>query len=187
MRPHVLYAAAAAVAVGSAGIIVADPAPFLPLLVHRGLHLMAMVMLLGNAAFGALWLAQADLSKSLRRLHFSFVTLNRLDVWITAPASLLLTLNGAAMSVIHGGTLGRLWLLWGVGLFGAAGMLWGAVLVPMQLRLERECAQALAGRPESDDLPPAHLRGPLVRYFISGGTVGALLVSALWVMVFKPM
>jgi uncharacterized membrane protein len=178
-----LYGSVVAVALTSALCLSMAPAPFLPVPVHRGLHLVGMVLLMGNALSGAVWLALADASRSLRRLQFSLAAINRLDVWITAPASMLLVVNGAALAGIHGGVFKPLWLQWGVGLFGAAGVLWGSLLVPMQLRLEHACRQ-VAG---SDDVPPPSLRRPLVRYFVAGGTVGALLLAALWVMVLRPV
>ncbi len=184
MKPAILLGSVAVVAVTSAVCIVAPPPPLLPVLVHRGLHLLGMVLLLGNATSGAVWLAQADASRSLSRLHFALAGINRLDVWLTTPACLLLVVNGAALGQLHGGVLTPKWLQWGVALFVVAGALWGGALVPMQLRLERTCAHALL---HGGDTPPAHLRAPLLRYFVAGGVVGTLLLAALWVMVLKPI
>ncbi len=184
MKPIALFGAVATVALASALCLIAPPPPFLPVLVHRGLHLLGMVLLLGNSISGAAWLAQADASKSLTQLHFSLKSINRLDVWMTAPAAVLIVVNGAALAVLHGGVLKPRWLQLGVGLFVGAGLLWGAVLVPMQIGLEKACRQALL---HGDSTPPALLRRRLVRYFVSGGVVGTLLIAALWVMVLKPL
>ena len=47
--------------------------------------------------------------------------------------------------------------------------------------------RAGAADPRPSRKLPAHLRGPLLRYFFAGGSVSSLLLAALWVMVLRPV
>ena len=182
-RERALVGAVALVGLASAASLAFGVPPFLPRDVHRLLHLAGAVLFLGNVAAGALWFTLATLSRSTRVLAFAVRVVNLADVALTAPGALLLVVNGAALAPTWGGVRHSPWMLLGTGLFLASGLLWAAVLVPIQVRL----AELLDAGTKGDDPVAEHPGLPrlFARYGVAGGLSGAAAVTALVAMVLR--
>lgn len=182
-RERALVASVAAVGVVSALSLALGVPPFLPREVHRLLHLAGAVAFLGNVAAGALWFTLATVARSRRVLAFAVRTVSLADVALTAPGAILLVVNGAALAPTWGGVRHSPWVLLGTGLFVASGVLWAAVLVPIQVRLA-----ALLDREAEGDDPVAALPGLprlFAAYGAAGGVSGAAAIAALVAMVMR--
>lgn len=182
-RERALVGAVALVGVASVVSLAVGVPPFLPHAVHRLLHLAGAVVFLGNVAAGALWFTLATVARSRRVLAFAVRAVNLADVALTAPGAILLVVNGAALAPTWGGVRHSPWMLLGAGLFVASGVLWSAVLVPIQVRLAGLLDRDAAGDEALADVPG--LPRLFAAYGAAGGLSGAAAVAALVAMVLR--
>jgi uncharacterized membrane protein len=182
-REQALCGAVALVGLASAASLALGVPPFLPREMHRLLHFAGAVLFLGNVAAGALWFTLATLARSTRVLTFAVRVVNLADIALTAPGALLLVVNGAALAPMWGGVRHSPWMLLGTGLFVASGLLWAAVLVPIQVRL----ATLLEAGTKGEDPVVEHPGLPrlFTMYGVAGGLSGAAAVTALVAMVLR--
>lgn len=149
---------------------------------HRLLHLAGSVIFLGNVAAGALGFTLATISRSTPVLAFAVRAVNLADVALTAPGALLLVVNGAALAPAWGGVRHTPWMLLGTGLFLLSGLLWAALLVPIQVRLA-----GLVDRTKGPDPVAEHPELPrlFAVYGAAGAISGAAALTALAAMVLR--
>jgi uncharacterized membrane protein len=149
----------------------------------KALHVIAVVMFLGNIATGVFWKEHADRTRDARLIAHALAGIIRSDRLFTLPGVLLITIAGigAAMS----GQLPLLktgWLLWGIVLFSLSGVTFGAWVAPLQKRMLKLMeAGAASGAPDWKAYEA------LSRTWAFWGAVALLLpLAALFMMVFKP-
>lgn len=185
-RPPLLALAAAAVAVGTGLAVGLLHRAFLPRQVHLLLHILGAVLFLGNVATGAVWLAFAVRDGSVGFLRRALTAINRLDLIFTAPGALLLAINGAALAVPYGGAGGNAWLRWSTIAFVLAGAIWGLVLVPQQLALERRLLDEERAGGAGSRASTGVMRA-LTRYTVCGALAGLPALASFALMIFRPM
>ena len=152
-------------------------------LVWKGLHLLGVILLLGNIVVTAWWKTMADRTGDPRIIAFAQRQVTLTDFVFTAPGALLAIVAGDAMAYGYmANTWSILWLNWGRGLFIAAGVIWLSVLIPIQIRQAR-MARTFA---EADAIPEAYWRlSSRWKYF---GALAVVLPSLnIYWMVFKPV
>lgn len=145
----------------------------------KTLHILGAVVFVGNIVVTALWKALADRTRDPRVVAFGQRLVTVTDWAFTAPGAALVLVTGILLS--SQGSYWRLpWIHAGLGLFVLSGILWLAVLVPvqhMQSRLVRDLGD--------DPIPSDYWR--LGRIWMLVGIPATLLPLAnLWVMVAKP-
>jgi len=143
--------------------------------IWRALHILGAVLLVGNVIVTGFWAAFLYAQRS----GVPFRPVARAILWtdllFTIGGASLLTFTGIQLIVARGYPFWETpWLVKGVGSLALATLLWLAVLVPDQFRLERLAADDVAG-----------LRRVFLRWSVVGWLSTALLVNALWVMVRK--
>jgi len=143
---------------------------------HLLLHVLGAIMFLGNVMVGALLVGMTAAQKSRPLDRFVSRFVQWADVAFTAPGAILLVFNGAVIAAPFGGIAGAPWLSWSVGLFAVAGVIWGAVLVPLQHRFIVTSADADRTRWER---VVQIYNGP-------GALAGLLLLAVLVLMVVRP-
>ncbi len=147
----------------------------------KALHVLGAVLFIGNILVTAVWKSLADRTRNAVVIGFSQRLVTVTDFAFTATGIVLLAGTGAVMAPRLGG-LHDAWLVWGVALFAAAGVLWLFVLVPvqtMQARLAR-------GFAHGGEIPSRYWK--LARVWMAAGGVATLLpLAALAVMVMKPV
>ena len=139
----------------------------------RILHVTGAVLLLGNVTVTGFWAAY--LYRARRQVPFRPVARAILwtDLAFTGLGGVILTVSGILLVMRQGyEVLETPWLLKGIVALALSTLLWLAVLLPDQVRLERV--------PLGDD--PA-LRRVFVRWSVVGWTATLLLFYGLWVMV----
>lgn len=146
-------------------------------------HLLAVVMFLGNITTGLFWHAHAARTKDARLLAHTMDGIIRSDRWFTNPGSLLIVAAGVALALLRGLPLVRTdWILGGIVLMSVSGAIYGLRLVPLQRRL-RDMAAAGA-RDGSFDYAAYHA---LARQWETWGAAALLTPLAAFVlMVLKP-
>jgi uncharacterized membrane protein len=141
--------------------------------VLRMLHVAGAVLLLGNVTVTGFW----ALFLYFRRSAVPFRSVAQAILW----TDLAFTAGGGALLVISGVLLIRArgyviadtpWLVHGIAALGASTLIWLAVLLPDQLRLER-----------TDPADDASLRRVFLRWTLLGWTATAILFYGLWTMV----
>lgn len=139
------------------------------------LHVAGAVLLLGNVTVTGFWATY--LYRERRRVPFPAVARAILwtDLAFTLGGGVLLTISGILLAMRHGYHVAETpWLLKGIVALAVATVLWLAVLLPDQWRMER-----LAPNDE-----PA-LRRLFVRWSVVGWSATLVLFYGLYVMVAK--
>ena len=146
------------------------------------IHILGIIMLLGNVTATAIWKFFADRSRDARIVGFGqrLVTLTDWSLTVWGAALTMAGGYGAAM-IGQLDLTGERWLLWGQILFVASGALWLCILVPLQIRLARMAKVFQAG----GEIPDAYWRASRW-WFLVGLLITVPLVAAAWVMVVKP-
>ena len=152
-------------------------------LLWKMLHIFGVVVFVGNIIVTAFWKLMADRSRDPRIAAFGQTLVNRSDFAFTSVGAALILISGLMMGDPYGNDFWSLtWLSWGVGLFLASGLVWGAILFPVQVRqawLAREFANG-------GDIPEAYWR--LGRLWFRVALVAvALALANLYFMVIKPV
>jgi uncharacterized membrane protein len=146
------------------------------------LHILGVVIFLGNIVVTAVWKLLADRTKNPPVVAYGQRLVTVTDIAFTATGAILIIVSGQVMAREFGGVFsGPSWLLWGWSLFVASGAIWLVVLVPIQVRQER--------------LPRTFRDGAAIpdRYWklsrlwaVFGSIATALPLFNLYLMVFKP-
>jgi uncharacterized membrane protein len=146
------------------------------------LHILGVVLFLGNIIVTAVWKMLADRTKSPPVVAYAQRLVTTTDVAFTATGATLIIVSGQVMAEDYGGVFsGPAWLTIGWSLFIASGVIWIAVLIPvevMQARLAREFQN-------QPTIPDRYWR--LSTMWAVFGVIATLLPLAnLYFMVFKP-
>lgn len=153
----------------------------------RVVHFSGIALFLGNVIVTALWKTLADRTGDARTIAFAQRLVTLTDWIFTAGGVALILASGYAMAWLSGWLTGGwsgfepLWLQWGFGLFIASGVLWGAILIPIQIVQARMARRFQSGGP----IPPIYWT--LSRIWLWVGILAILLPAAnLYLMVMKP-
>jgi uncharacterized membrane protein len=147
------------------------------------LHILAVVMFLGNITTGIFWKEYADRTRDPRIIAHALAGIIAADRLFTVPGVLLIVLGGVgAAMVAHLPLLRTGWIFWSLVLFALSGVAFMGWLVPIQRRmLKLMQAGAASGQPDWD----AYHR--LSRGWAFWGAVALLLpLAAMVLMVLKP-
>ncbi|WP_141432080.1 DUF2269 family protein [Bacillus sp. 03113] len=150
--------------------------------VYLILHLLGVVLFLGNIITAAFWKVRADLKGDLAVIHSSAKNVMLADYFFTIPGLVLIIVTGNLMAVKAGFPMsGFNWITVSQTLFILSGLIWGALLIPLQRSMIRHSAKAI----ETGVLPKAYKKASL--YWAIFGTVATLLpVFVLYMMIYKP-
>jgi len=145
------------------------------------LHIAGAVLLTGNIVTAAFWHWRAQRTGNAEIIHFSAKSVMMADLAFTLPGILLIVGSGAAMAERSGYGGAFNWLTLSLLLFGLTGLIWLAVLLPLQRSMIRLSAEALG----TGTLPRAYSRA-LVNWYVFGTAAVLLPVAVLYLMVAKP-
>ncbi len=146
----------------------------------KSLHILGVVLFLGNIIVTGWWKAMADVSRNPVIIGFAQRQVTLTDYVFTAGGALLLLVAALANVMLHGVDLSQPWLHWGMGLFVLSGLIWAVVLIPTQIEQAR---MAHRFQPESQ-IPDRYW--VLCRRWYVWGVIATLLPMAnVYWMVFK--
>ena len=147
------------------------------------LHVVAVVLFLGNITTGVFWKAHADKSRDPRLILLGLEGLIRSDRWFTIPGVIAITIFGVATAMAgHFPILRTGWILWSLVLFAISGVAFMTQVGPLQRRL----AQIARAGVESGNFD-WNAYHALSRRWGFWGTVALLApTGALVLMVLKP-
>ncbi len=150
--------------------------------IFKILHILGVVLFLGNIIVTGVWKVMADRTGEPRTVAYAQQLVTLTD-WIFTAGGVVLIIIGAYGMVLTAGLnpLGQAWLIWGQGLFIASGLIWVAILIPTQIRQARAARSFAHGGP----IPESYWQ--LNRRWVVWGIVATVLPLAnLYFMVFKP-
>jgi uncharacterized membrane protein len=97
-------------------------------------HLLCACLFLGNVVVSGVWAAMAERTRNHTIIQFSNRLVLITDLLFTATGAIGVVITGHLMAERFGGDTAHPWLIWSYALFGVSGLIWAAVLVPIQLR-----------------------------------------------------
>jgi uncharacterized membrane protein len=148
----------------------------------KTLHLFGVVVFLGNIIVTAWWKLMADRTRDPRIIAFAQRQVTLTDYVFTAGGAAILLAAGWGNAASHGMDVFHIhWLSWSVWLLSATGLIWVAILIPIQVRQARMAQEFSV----SGAIPAEYWR--LGRLWAIWGFILTLLplVNLYW-MVMKP-
>ncbi len=148
----------------------------------KSLHILGVVLFVGNIIVTGWWKVQADRTRNPAVIAFAQRQVTLTDWLFTFGGSGLVVVGAYANVYLHDLPLTAPWLVWGQAMFFLSGLLWVAILIPLQIRLAR-LARGFAG---GGAIPDEYWR--LNRVWLWVGILATVLPAAnLYFMVFKPV
>jgi uncharacterized membrane protein len=147
------------------------------------LHVLAVVLFLGNITTGLFWKLHADRTRDPRIIAHAFDGIIRSDRLFTGPGVALIVLTGFGAAGLAGlPVLGTGWIRWSIVLFTISGVAYAVRVAPLQRRL-----RALAGGTVEGDAFDWERYRALSRQWELWGALALLTpAAALVLMVLKP-
>jgi len=149
----------------------------------KSLHLLGVVLFLGNIIITGWWKTMADRTKNPVIIAFAQRQVTLTDWIFTVGGVVLVLAGGIGNALLHDmDYLHTYWLAWGTWLFVASGIIWTVVLIPVQIAQDKMAKQFANG----GEIPARYWQ--LGRLWIVFGTLATLLpmINLYW-MVFKPV
>ncbi len=146
------------------------------------IHMLGIVLFLGNIIVTGVWKAFADRTRNAEVIAFAQRLVTLTDWAFTLSGVVLILVGGYGMAAAAGYDLrGTSWLLWAQGAFLASGVIWVAILIPVQIRQ----ARLAEGFENGGAIPALYWR--LNRRWYFWGVLATLIpLTNLYVMVAKP-
>jgi len=117
-------------------------------------HVVGVVLFIGNIVVTAVWKLLADRTRTPAVVAYAQRLVTVTDVAFTAMGAALIAVSGPILAEDVGGISGPTWLTIGFALFIASGVIWAAVLIPIQIAQSR-----LARRFRDEDSVPGGSQG----------------------------
>lgn len=145
------------------------------------LHIFGVVIFLGNIVTAAFWKVRADIKRDPEFIHNTVKNVMLADFIFTLPGLILIIVSGILMAVQSGYSMDTFnWLTLSLFLFVLTGILWLAILVPIQRSMIRHSARSI------DDGIISNEYRTVSRYWAIVGIAATLLpVVILYLMVTK--
>jgi uncharacterized membrane protein len=107
-------------------------------LLFKLIHILAVIIFLGNITTGLFWMKQADKTGNPSVISFTMKGIIASDKWFTVPGVIVITAGGIAAAVHAGLPLLRTgWICWSLLLFSVSGIIFGLRLAPLQRKFLR--------------------------------------------------
>ncbi len=152
-------------------------------LIVKAVHVVSVVLFLGNIITGVFWKAHGDRLGDARARAQALAGIIQSDRWFTIPGVVLIIASGVYAAMLGGlPLLHTKWIVWSLVLFGISGAVFMIWVAPLQKKL---LALAQAGIGGAFD-EPAYRR--LSRQWEFWGAVATLTpLAAVFLMVLKPV
>jgi len=152
------------------------------ILLLKSLHILSVVLFLGNIVTGVFWKFHADRHGDLEGRALAVEGIIRSDRWFTVPGVFAIIITGVWMAIeMHLPLIRTRWIFWSLVLFGISGVCFGAFVGPLQKKLLANLRAGLSGTWNESEYRQ------LSRSWEIWGAVATLTpVVALFLMVMKP-
>jgi len=144
-------------------------------------HVLGAVLLVGNIVTAAFWKLRADWQGQPVVIHSAAKNVMMADAVFTLPGIFMIIVSGSLMAEKAGYSLsGWNWLTLSLFLFTVTGIIWAAVLLPLQRSMIRHSRLAL----ESGTISAAYRRASAA-WAVFGTAATLLPVAVLYLMIAK--
>jgi uncharacterized membrane protein len=152
-------------------------------LLLKSLHILAVVLFLGNIITGVFWKAHGDRLGTLESRAQALDGVIRSDRWFTLPGVMAIILTGVALALTLGlPLLGTKWIAWSLVLFGISGATFSARVGPLQKKLLANVRAGMGGAWNESEYRALSRAWQAWGWLATGAPVIALAL-----MVFKPV
>jgi len=152
-------------------------------LIVKSLHVISVVLFLGNIITGVFWKVHGDLAGTVSARAQALDGIIRSDRLFTLPGVFLIILTGVALAMMAGYPLLRTpWITWSLVLFGISGLAFSFQVAPLQKKLLANTRAGLAGAWDE-----AEYRRLSSAWTWWGVIATATPVAAVFLMVMKPV
>jgi uncharacterized membrane protein len=150
-------------------------------LLLKTLHLLGVILFLGNIIVTGRWKAMADRTRDPKIIAFAQGQVSATDRVFTLGGILILAAAGAGSAAYGGFAANTPWIEWGNAFFAGSGIVWVVALLPIQTRLSRMAKGFADGSP----IPEDYWR--IGRWWAIFGIIATLLpLGTVVAMVLKP-
>jgi len=150
--------------------------------VYKTIHVIGVVMLVGNVTATSIWKVFADRTGNVQIMAFAQRLVTITDWLLTVPGIVLIIAGGFGSAwAANISPFATAWLRASELLFVLAGVIWVAILVPTQIRQARSARDFAV----SGIVPEAYRRDAL-RWLWWGIIATVMLIAAVMLMVAKP-
>jgi uncharacterized membrane protein len=105
-------------------------------LVLKSLHIISVVLFLGNIITGVFWKFHGDRIGTLQARAQALDGIIRSDRWFTLPGVMVIIITGVLLALtMKLPLLGTKWIAWSLILFGISGVTFSARVAPLQKKL----------------------------------------------------
>jgi uncharacterized membrane protein len=155
----------------------------MPYLAVKALHVLSVVLFLGNIITGVFWKLHADRGGDLRARAQALDGIITSDRWFTLPGVALIIVTGVWLATLaHLPIVRTRWLLWALILFGVSGVAFQFFVAPLQRRMLANVRAGLAGGWNESEY-----RALSAAWAWWGAVATLTPVGSLFLMVTKPL
>jgi len=102
------------------------------------IHLVAVMVFLGNIITGLFWMRFAVKTKDLVIVRHTIIAIMKLDRYITVPGVIIITVGGFLSAIYgHFPILRTGWIFWSIIMFSISGLVFAIKVVPLQKKMHR--------------------------------------------------
>ncbi len=99
-------------------------------------HIIAVILFMGNIITGLFWMRQADKTQNLSVISFTMKGIIASDRLFTIPGVIIITAGGFTAAIHAGIPLLRTgWIFWPIVLFSLSGLAYGWKVAPLQRKI----------------------------------------------------
>jgi uncharacterized membrane protein len=152
-------------------------------LILKSLHVISVVLFLGNIITGVFWKVHADLVGTVAARAQALDGIVKSDRLFTLPGVILIIATGVALALVGNLPLLRTpWIVWSLVLFGISGLAFAFRVAPLQKKLLANARTGLAGTWNEAEYKR------LSSGWTLWGTISTLTpLAAVFLMVIKPV
>lgn len=143
---------------------------------HKILHILGVIIFMGNMIVGPVWFLFAYYSKDKTLLKFANRLLQLTDLYLTIPGVALTVINGLCLASVFGGTKNQPWLFYSIILLF---VMW-ALSIPL-IYLQEKMYSTIDNEPDND----TKINKLLIRWGILGTIVMVPPTIVFYLMVVK--
>jgi uncharacterized membrane protein len=152
-----------------------------PYLLLKLIHIIAVIIFLGNIITGLFWMKQADKTKEPAIISFTMKGIITSDRWFTIPGVIVITAGGFAAAIQGGIPLLKTgWIFWPIVLFTLSGLAFAWKVAPLQKIIYK-----LANKPKPGEFNHAQYHSYLKQWETWGLAALVTPLAALVMMVLK--
>lgn len=150
--------------------------------VWRFIHLVCVILFLGNITTGLFWADHAHKTRDARLIAWTFHGLRRSDRWFTIPSVIGIVISGVKAALVGGLPIwGTGWILWPIILFSISGIVFGIWVAPLQRRIHLLMQEVSSFEQAQETYTALHKK-----FELSGLVAIGALVIATAIMALKP-